>query len=82
MPRGRRWQPWALAAAMAVVFAFVMGLPHSRAFFDLAPMPPALLGLLALLGVGWTVAAHLMTDVVAAFIGRVERRLGQASSGV
>ena len=82
MPRAQRWQLWALAAAMAAIFALVLGLPPVRAFFDLAPMPPALLGLMALLGIAWTVAAHLVADVVAAVIGRVERRLGQVSSGV
>jgi hypothetical protein len=78
VPRAQRWRLWGLAAAMALVFALVLGLTPVRAFFDLAPLPPALLGLLALLGVAWTIAAHTLTNGVASVIGRVERRLRQA----
>lgn len=70
-----RWRVWALAAAMALAFVAVLAVPPVRSFFELAEMDIRLHALLAAVGVGWTVGAHLVTGWVGWLIAAVERRM-------
>ena len=74
MARRDRWRLWALAAAMAAIFAVVLAVPPVRDFFELAALDGGLLAGLVGVGLAWTAAAHAITGAVGgAVVGGVER---------
>ncbi len=73
--RAERWRVWALAAAMALAFVVVLALGPGRSFFELAEMDIGTHALLAAVGVGWTIGAHMVTGWVGWLIATVERRM-------
>lgn len=63
----RAW-PWLLSAIMALVYIAILQLPIARDFYELEPLPAAMILALLGLGVVWTAAIHVIrrTHVVRA----------------
>jgi cation-transporting ATPase E len=62
-PGIRDWRPWALAAAMVVLYAVIALVPFARTLFELAPLPAAEIAVLVAIAAAWTAALHLALRV-------------------
>jgi cation-transporting ATPase E len=59
--------PWIVAAVMVVIFVAILEVPLARDFYELSPLPPAVIGLLGLVGLIWALAVRLFHRAVQRF---------------